>query len=172
MLNTQIYKEKYEASKSILESIRDDMNRPSDLNTNILDFEEDQERKEGVLEALNELIPAYKVMLNAYSRYVLKPGDEGYINDDKGVEPLQIITDMATFFKESAWTYETNENGEVTGWTNSKINYEGAFLYVIFFVQSLAFFIAYIRRFFYVVILALLAPAVILYDFFVKSMTL
>ena len=91
---------------------------------------------------------------------------------DRGKKPYATITDIASFYKESSWSYSTDESGQVTGWKASKINYEGAFLYVIFFVQSLAFFIAYIKRFFYVVILALLAPAVILYDFFVKSLAL
>ena len=116
---------------------------------------------------------SYKIMQNARRIFVLPPEDPEHMElPDRGKEPFAIITDMASFFKESAWSYDTDESGQVTGWKASKINYEGAFLYVIFFVQSLAFFIAYIKRFFYVVILALLAPAVILYDFFVKSLAL
>lgn len=169
MLKTQIYFEMLEKQEGIISSVADKILEIFGVQT----AEEAREKKEEIaLDSINELMPSYKVMLNAHNRYVLKPGDEGYVDPNRGVEPLQIITDMATFFKESAWTYETDKDGNVTGWTASKINYEGAFLYVIFFVQSLAFFIAYIKRFFYVVILALLAPAVILYDFFVKSLAL
>ena len=131
----------------------------------------EEELTQEAIKQMKEGEPLYKILINAHNMYVLKPGDEGYIAP-AGQEPQQIITDMATYFKNAAWSFETDEDGNTIGWTASKINYEGAFLYVIFFVQSLAFFIAYIKRFFYVVILALLAPAVILYDFFVKSLAL
>ena len=129
-------------------------------------------RGEEILKMIKDNMPAYKVMVNAYRMYVLPEGDENHLAPIHSGEPLKIITDMASYFKESAWEFDTDDEGNVTGWMASKVNYEGAFLYVIFFVQSLAFFIAYIKRFFYVVILALLAPAVILYDFFVKSISL
>ena len=42
-------------------------------------------------------------------------------------------------------------------------------LYTILVIQSLMFLFAYFKRFFYVIILSVLAPFVIIYDFFTKS---
>lgn len=75
-----------------------------------------------------------------------------------------IIAGLGEFFKESAWTY-----GE-DSWTNNVLTLQGAILYAIFVFQSLFFFVAYLRRFFYIVILALLAPIIIIFDFFAKSL--
>lgn len=47
-----------------------------------------------------------------------------------------------------------------------------AALYLIFVVQSLIFLFAYFKRFFYVIVLSLLAPYVVIYDFFTKSFSI
>ncbi len=44
-----------------------------------------------------------------------------------------------------------------------------AVLFTIFVVQSIMFLFAYFKRFFYVIILSLLAPYVVIYDFFRKA---
>jgi len=83
-----------------------------------------------------------------------------------------IVSNLSQFFKSSIYIgsidleYKEKENGELF---NSEFQPIIAILYAIFVVQSLMYFIAYIRRFFYVVILALFAPLVIVYDFLIKS---
>lgn len=49
--------------------------------------------------------------------------------------------------------------------------FTSAILYAIFIVQSLMFFYAYIKRFFYVVILAIISPFVVIYDFLTKAIS-
>lgn len=44
-------------------------------------------------------------------------------------------------------------------------------LYLMFIVQSLMFLFAYFKRFYYVVILSILAPFVVIYDFFTKAVS-
>lgn len=80
-----------------------------------------------------------------------------------------IFDNMGDFFKTSAHTYETNKQGNIVGWKQSKISTIGVILYAIFTLQSLMFLIAYTKRFFYVTILALFAPMVIVFDFVTKS---
>ena len=72
---------------------------------------------------------------------------------------------MATYFKDAVWGYEVNSNGDLIGWRQNNFTVSGAIIYCIFLVQSLIFFIAYIKRFFYVTILAMFAPVVVLYNF-------
>lgn len=49
-----------------------------------------------------------------------------------------------------------------------KVNVTEAFLYTILVIQSLMFLFSYLKRFFYVVILGVIAPFVVLYDFLTK----
>lgn len=86
-------------------------------------------------------------------------------------DPKTLISSMGQYFKDAAWTYETDENGNIKGWYANKLTLQGAILYAIFVVQSIMFFFAYIKRFFYVVILALLAPVIVIYDFLGKVMS-
>lgn len=82
-----------------------------------------------------------------------------------------LFTGIGQFFKSAAWTYDTDNNGRIVGWKAGKNNIVGTLLYAIFIIQSLMFFIAYTKRFFYVTILALFAPLVIVFDFFTKTMS-
>lgn len=81
---------------------------------------------------------------------------------------MKVFTNMGEFFKSSAWTYQ-DEDKEVTGWKPNKISIIGSILYAMFIAQSIMFFFAYMKRFFYITMLALFAPLVIIYDFLVKS---
>lgn len=49
-----------------------------------------------------------------------------------------------------------------------KVNVTESFLYTILVIQSLMFLFAYLKRFFYVVILGVIAPFVVIYDFLSK----
>ena len=48
-------------------------------------------------------------------------------------------------------------------------SFTSAILYAVFIVQSLMFFWAYFKRFFYVVILAIISPFVVIFDFLKKA---
>ena len=90
----------------------------------------------------------------------------GTLENDE--ESFPIIGKLGDYFKTAAW-YTDIDGG---GWSPSSASIIGATLYTMFVFQSLMFFIAYIKRFFYVVILSVIAPFVIIYDFFTKSATL
>lgn len=88
-----------------------------------------------------------------------------------------IIANLGSFFKQSAYVYTTetkttDEGGEetkVTGWRASKLSVTGALLYGIFIFQSCMYLIMYVKRLFYVIMLAMFGPIVVIYDFFMKS---
>lgn len=82
-----------------------------------------------------------------------------------------MIASLAYFFKRSAFVYDTTDDGEVTGWRASKISVVGALLYGIFIVQSLLYLFTYVRRLFYVIMLAMFGPIVVIYDFFAKTVS-
>lgn len=77
-----------------------------------------------------------------------------------------IITELATYFKETSFDMELRGT-DITGTKDSdNVNLSNAIMYAILVAQSLILFIAYIKRLFYVVILGLISPAVVAYDFF------
>lgn len=81
----------------------------------------------------------------------------------------KVFSNMGDYFKSSAWQYYDDNDNKVIGWKPNKISVIGVILYAMFTVQSMMFFIAYLKRFFYVTMLALFAPAVIVFDFLEKS---
>lgn len=88
-----------------------------------------------------------------------------------------LIANLGYFFKKTAYVYNTekttDENGkevqEVTGWRASKLSVTGALLYAIFIFQSCMYLIMYVKRLFYVIMLSMFGPIVVIYDFFMKS---
>lgn len=113
---------------------------------------------------------------NAYVKHVLpetmvtyKSYIDAYNIESMKVSTQDFISQMGQFFKDSAWTYETDEQGHIEGWSATELSLQGALLYSIFVIQSMLYFVAYIKRFFFVVILALLAPIIVLYDFLGKA---
>lgn len=88
-----------------------------------------------------------------------------------------IIANLGQFFKQSAYTYTTEETTDSTGnkketivgWRATKISVTGALLYAIFIFQSCMYFIMYVKRLFYVMMLSMFGPIVVIYDFFMKS---
>lgn len=76
-----------------------------------------------------------------------------------------IIANLGEFFKQTAWSIDEDEGG----WAPTKANVIAAILYTLFVFESIGFFISYIKRLFIVVVLAVLGPFVVIYDFFVKS---
>ena len=86
------------------------------------------------------------------------------INGRSTDDTKSIITGLAAYFKAAAWTYEDG------GWKPTKAVLENAILYAILVVQSVTLLIAYIKRLFYIIVLALMAPIVVVYDFAKKLM--
>lgn len=81
-------------------------------------------------------------------------------------ESKRLISDLATYFKQNA-AEKTFRDTNITGLKNTgNINIENMIMYAILVVQSLILFIAYIKRLFYVIMLAMMAPIVVVYDFF------
>lgn len=72
------------------------------------------------------------------------------------------VSKIANFFKYSA--YEVGNNSIKAG----DVNPIYCFLYTIFVFQSLLYFFAYIKRFFYIIVLAIMAPIIVVYDFVSK----
>lgn len=116
--------------------------------------------KKGCKKAAKWYTDLIKVFIGANSIY---HGNSSELKTDT------IIAKMGEYFKESAWVYEEDEDGEIDGWSATQVSLQGALLYAIFVVQSMLFFIAYLKRFFFVTILALLAPAIVIYDFLGKA---
>ena len=89
-----------------------------------------------------------------------------------------IIANLGQFFKQSAYTYATEETTDdstgnkketIVGWRATKLSVTGALLYAIFIFQSCMYFIMYVKRLFYVMMLSMFGPIVVIYDFFTKS---
>lgn len=84
------------------------------------------------------------------------------------VTASRLITDLATYFRYNAYNKErrtTNTTGVTDG---DEIRIQNMLMYAILVVQSLILFIAYIKRLFYVILLAMMAPVVVVFDFFQK----
>lgn len=108
-------------------------------------------------------------LLKVVNTYAYQYAKNGTLEDsDIENNRFQLIGQLGDYFKTTAW-YTDIESG---GWSPSSVSIVSATLYTVFVFQSLMFFIAYIKRFFYVVVLSVIAPFVIIYDFFTKSATL
>ena len=109
---------------------------------------------------------------------------DGYIiNAAQGVKTntTDIIANLGKFFKESAYTYTTegtdssdssdssSKKETIVGWRATKVSVTGALLYAIFIFQSCMYLIMYVKRLFYVMMLSMFGPIVVIYDFFMKS---
>ncbi len=99
----------------------------------------------------SEMVALYTTYCNIVEQYVLKQKSK-----------VNIIYNLATYFKETA--FEVSE----TGWKANKAVIQNAIMYVLLVAYSLVFFISYTKRVFYVVILMLMAPIVVVFDFFLK----
>lgn len=84
-----------------------------------------------------------------------------------------VFSSMGEYFKTRAY-YNSSETSQVrkdgsiaaeTATKKMKFNIVASILYAVFLFQSIMYFIAYMKRFFYVTILALFAPIVIVFDF-------
>lgn len=99
------------------------------------------------------------VYLNAYYKYVYDGEDK------KDTNVKSIISNLGNYFKTHAY-YTDLEGGD---WAPKTFDVIPALLYCIFLIQSVMFLWSYIKRMFYVIILALLGPVVVIYDYIMKS---
>lgn len=98
----------------------------------------------------------YYVML--VQEYDANKGNDKEIKNIAG-SPVSLI---ASYFKNSAFNLRDNTI------ISSDANVTFCFLYTIFVFQSLLYFFAYVKRFFYIIILSIMAPIVIVYNFVSK----
>lgn len=98
-----------------------------------------------------DLYSLYSTYCNIIEQYVLKQKSD-----------TSVIYNLATYFKETA--FEVSE----TGWKANKAVIQNAIMYVLLVCYSLVFFISYAKRLFYVIMLILMAPIVVVFDFFMK----
>lgn len=98
-----------------------------------------------------DLYALYSTYCNIIEQYVLKQKSD-----------TSVIYNLATYFKETS--FEVSE----TGWKASKSVIQNAIMYVLLVCYSLVFFISYTKRLFYVIMLILMAPMVVVFDFFMK----
>lgn len=86
-----------------------------------------------------------------------------YLNKDSAnVSNTSSLTLIGEYFKDQS--LDMKDNFGVNSFTF-------ALLYAVFIVQSLMIFWSYLKRFFYILILALISPFVVIYDFLVNSIS-
>lgn len=128
-------------------------------NDDLKTYKEKQQElmnKSDKTDAENALLDFYNSEIEAYSYVIKKEGS-------KSCDSL--VANLAQYFKETAWSTGGNS------WKTDKVVIQNALMYAILVVQSFIFLVAYVKRLFYVIILAMMAPVVVVYDFFNKSIS-
>ena len=94
---------------------------------------------------------AYKYIETAAKKFILGESDANAI--------ANIISSLGEYFKGQVETIKDVD----------KFNYVALILYAILLVQSIMLLISYVKRVFYVTLLTILAPIVVIYDFFISA---
>lgn len=104
------------------------------------------------------------------AKNVIKYVDDYFASNGGGGTNQNIFTGVAEYMKRAVYAgkIKLNNDGEITGDTFHPVP---AVMYAIFVIQSLMYFISYAKRLFYIIALSLFAPVVIIYDFFIKSVS-
>jgi len=97
--------------------------------------------------------------INAIDNFNL--GTIGYAGGNVVSKLISPVEGMGDYFRSEAIKIE---------WPKTS-SFISAIVYCVFLVQSLMFFIAYLKRFFYVAILACISPFVAIYDFLQKAVS-
>lgn len=115
--------------------------------------------RKGDLDQAIKINKTMKVYAKAYYKFI-------YDGDDKVVKGTSdIISGLGQYFKQNA-KYVDLEKGD---WAPTTTSIPFGILYAVFIVQSLMFLISYIKRLFYVVILSMLGPVVVIFDYLIKA---
>ena len=85
-----------------------------------------------------------------------------------GENPNRLITDLAMYFKLNSEEKDFTDEHRGGLTSNGTIIIPNMIMYTVLVIQSLILFIAYVKRLFYVLLLALMAPVVVVFDFFKK----
>ena len=80
-----------------------------------------------------------------------------------------VISNLGQYFYETA--LKQGGSSQVVVWKIDKAAPIPTVLYLVFIIQSLMFLFSYFKRFYYVIILSVLAPFVVIYDFLAKSVS-
>lgn len=94
---------------------------------------------------------AYKHIEAAAKKFVLGENDANAVSN--------IISSLGDYFKGQVETIRDAD----------KFNYVALILYAILLIQSIMLLISYVKRVFYVTLLTILAPIVVIYDFFISA---
>lgn len=106
-----------------------------------------------------KMIQTTKVYAKAYYKFV-------YDGSDKQIKGnSEMITEMGAYFKDRA-KYIDVDAGD---WAPTSTSIPFGLLYAILIIQSLMLFFAYIKRLLYVVILSVMGPIVIVFDYLSKA---
>ena len=142
----------------MIKSTEDYYNYVEEANLRLNNAEKIEDKKQREFE---ETVAHLDILYaNAYFKYV-------YQGEDKPkIQPNELINGLGEYFKQQSWYVDLDSGG----WATKYINPVAAIAYTILVVQSLILLLAYIKRFFYVVILSLMAPFVMIYDFAKKIM--
>ena len=102
-----------------------------------------------------------KNMMNAINSAVALMGDTSVgtkaTTNDFSDLGSSVVTQLAAYFKMNRYT------------ADGDISLIGALVYTIFVFQSIMYFFVYLKRFFYIIILAFFAPFLVLFDFLNKA---
>lgn len=91
--------------------------------------------------------------------------DGGYQGQAKGT---RLIADLASYFRYNSYSTELRSTNKTGVKNTGNIQIQNMIMYAVLVAQSLILFISYIKRLFYVIMLAMLAPIVVVVDFFQK----
>lgn len=106
-----------------------------------------------------KMVQTTKVYAKAYYKFV-------YDGDDKPVKGnSEMITELGAYFKDRA-KYIDVDKGD---WAPTTTSIPFGLLYAILVIQSMMLFFAYIKRLLYVVVLAVMGPVVIVFDYLSKA---
>ena len=111
----------------------------------------------------DDTIAAYHIQalyVKAYYRYVYEGNDKTELRAE-----TSMIQNLGEYFKRNMY-YTDVDNGD---WSPDTFDAIMCILYCVFVVQSFMFLFSYIKRFFYVVILAILGPITVVFDYIMKS---
>lgn len=147
---------------TVIKSTEDYNNIIDTCNEEITKAKEDLNKDGADKSALNTKIfglTMQKLYAAAYYEYVYE-GDDKYTP-----KASDTISSLGDYFKSSSWYVDT-ANGD---WAPTSMNVVSAVCYGVFIIQSLMLLFAYFKRFFYVVILSLIGPVVVIFDYMGKS---
>lgn len=81
----------------------------------------------------------------------------------------RLISNLADYFKKNSYERKFDNSSHAVGMTKTgNIRIENMIMYAVLVAQSLILFIAYVKRLFYVIMLAMMAPIVVVMDFLHK----